>query len=418
MASTFAPSTPPRRKALKLATTFQFETISCPGIYLKDRNSDVYLQVNVLGRRYVSCPLPTEFPLSIHEQFHVEKVFTRATDPFQLGEYLKRERVVITLIQNFEKLAETTINLKDFLFSSAHQSPKSGESLLREILITRAPVFPGLLSPRLEFMSQTSIREVIAKPKRDKNPMVSNLLKGPRTAPVRPNTSPAKGSSPRKSKNKRSTSPSKNPWNPPGNSSSNNLLGSSKNLLKMDSNRRRSRSRSKSPSKNKSQPKFDSPPRPQTAIVTRHEIPEISNLNINAADDELLPNYMKHTFSSRSKSPTRAVTVISPRRSKYVHPVVPVISSQTSRLASGIIRPDQAETMILESPTARKVYKEALDNARLHERLNGIKIPFDNSKSRAAWTNHGAFENGKSHREVFNSLLDNAYASLHDKLDA
>ena len=139
-------------------------------------------------------------------------------------------------------------------------------------------------------MSQTSIREVIAKPKRDKTPMVSNLLKGPRTAPVRPKTSPVKGSSPRKSKNKRSTSPSKNPWNPPGNSSSSNLLASSKNLLKMDSNRRRSRSRSKSPSKNKSQPKFDSPPRPQTAVVTRFEMPEISELNVND-DDELLPNY-------------------------------------------------------------------------------------------------------------------------------
>merc|ERR1712050_414015 len=122
MATTLAPNTPPRRKALKLATTFQFENISCPGIYLKDRTSDVYMQVNVLGRRYVSNPLATEFPLTIHEQFHVEKVFTRATDPFQLGEYLKRERVVITLIQNFEKLAETTLNLKDFLFSCSQQS--------------------------------------------------------------------------------------------------------------------------------------------------------------------------------------------------------------------------------------------------------------------------------------------------------
>ena len=60
MASTLAPTNPPRRKALKLATTFQFEAISCPGIYLKDRTADVYLQLNVLGRRYVSRPLSTK----------------------------------------------------------------------------------------------------------------------------------------------------------------------------------------------------------------------------------------------------------------------------------------------------------------------------------------------------------------------
>lgn len=410
MASTLAPSTPPRRKALKLATTFQFESISCPGIYLNDRATDVYLQLNVLGRRYVSSPLSTEFPLSIHEQFHVEKVFTRATDPFQLGEYLKQERVTITLIQNFEKLAETTVNLKEFLFSPAHQSPKTGksESLLKEVLITRTPIFPGLLSPRLEFMSQTSIREVIAKPKKDKTPMVSNLLReGARKGKVRPSTSPAKRTG------RRSASPSKSstyktPWNPPGNVNST----SSKNLLKNDDNRR-PRSRSKSPSK-MSTTKLQSPSRPHTAIITRYPIPEIEI----KPETESLPHYMKHTISSRSKSPTRSIAVISPRRSKFAEPIVPIISSQTSRLANGIIRPDQVESMILESPTARKVYKEAMENARLNERLNGIKIPFDNSKSRAAWTSHGAFETGKTHREVFNSLLDNAYASLYDKLEA
>jgi len=395
MASTLAPTTPPRRKALKLATTFQFEAISCPGIYLKDRTADVYLQLNLLGRRYVSRPLSTEFPLSIHEQFHVEKVFTRATDPFQLGEYLKRERVVITLIQNFEKLAETTLNLKDFLFSTAHNSPKNGksETLLKEILITRTPVFPGLLSPRLEFMSQTSIREVIAKPKKSKDPIVSNLLKGPRRE--RPSTSPVKTSrlaSPKRSPSKKSShnSPSKLPWNPPGNVNST----SSKNLLKNDSNRR---PRSASPSKNT-----------KTAMITRYDTPEIPKTEPEAE----VPNYMKHTISSRSKSPTRSVSVISPRKEH------PILSSQTSKLASGVIRPDQVESLILESPAARKVYKEAIENAKLNERLNGIKIPFDNSKSRAAWTNHGAFETGKSHREVFNSLLDNAYASLYDKLEA
>ena len=80
MTSTFAPSTPPRRKALKLATTFQFESISCPGIYLKDRNSDVYLQVNVLGGRYVSCPLPTVVSLVQHVSCAYKVVERAASD--------------------------------------------------------------------------------------------------------------------------------------------------------------------------------------------------------------------------------------------------------------------------------------------------------------------------------------------------
>jgi len=370
-----------RRKALKLATTFKFESISCPGIYLRDRVSDVYLQISVLGRRYCSGPLATAFPIVVGEQFHVDKVFTRATDPFQLGELLARERVIISLVQNFEQIAEVSVDLKQFIFDSSQRSPKSGETLLREVLITRMPSFPGLLSPRLEFLSQSSIREVIAKPKSVQsrigrpNPVaqsqyVTNLLKGPRhVAKKQSRPVTAHASSPTHA-----------------------------TLLSTAS---RSRPRSAKPKK--------------TATVTvLDDYGGTFNEEVAVGNaDYAKPGYMKSTLSSRSKSPVRAATVVSPRKGSSA-PFT--ISSQKSKLASPIIKPDHVESL-LQSPTARAIYRDAIENAKLNERLNSIKVPFDNSKGRGAWSNHRAFESGKSHREVFNSLLDDAYASLYDKLD-
>jgi len=370
-----------RRKALKLSTTFQFESISCPGIYLRDRVSDVYLQISVLGRKYCSAPLPTSFPILIHEQFHVEKVFTRATDPFQLGELLARERVIISLIQNYEQLAEVSIDLKQFVFSNSQRSPKGGEDLLREVLITRMPSFPGLLSPRLEFLSQSSIREVIAKPKvvsqrvGRPNPAaqpstVTNLLKGPRHSPQpRPVTAAAR-------------SPTHG-------------------TLLSTASRHRPKSARSSPKRTATVTMLD-----DYGVTSKAKV-YVENV------DMARPSYMKSTVSSRSKSPVRASTVISPDRTVSA-PIS--ISPQKSKLASPGIRPDHVESL-LESPTARQIYRDAIENAKLNERLNAIRIPFDNSKGRAAWSNHKAFEQGKSHREVFNSLLDDAYSGLYDKLD-
>lgn len=71
-----------RRKALKLAATFQFSQITCPGVYLDDRNNELILHIIILGKNYVSPGLNPLFPALINEQFHVEKIFKNCSDPW------------------------------------------------------------------------------------------------------------------------------------------------------------------------------------------------------------------------------------------------------------------------------------------------------------------------------------------------
>ncbi|KAL8203200.1 UNVERIFIED_CONTAM: hypothetical protein K2H54_044413 [Gekko kuhli] len=68
---------------------FPLEQVSCPGVYLTEKN-DVYLTVCLLGQSKESDCLPPIFPLLFHEKMWFEKVFEKAIDPVDVVEQLEK----------------------------------------------------------------------------------------------------------------------------------------------------------------------------------------------------------------------------------------------------------------------------------------------------------------------------------------
>jgi len=305
---------------LKLAATFQFEIVTCPGVQLNDKSSSLALSVYLLGKRFKSLPLPATFPILIHEQFHVEKVFTKCTNPFQLGDHLQKENVLISLLQDSKVLAECKVSLKEFLYSKTN---KKGGNLARQVLITRCSNFPGILSPKMEFVSSTSIREVIAKPKF-----------------------------------KQAT------------------------LKSMASRINKSKT-------------------------------------VQVGKGDLTPCYMNSTIASRLKVPKVAATTIKRPETAKVDRIRPQSAKARIRLENAEYKPTytpQINTNLnISTPLAKQIYQDALEDAKIQRQLDSIRVNFDNTGTNY-WTNHGAFNSGKSHRQIFNSLLDAGYNSFHNSI--
>jgi len=387
-----------RRKALKLATTFQFERVTCPGVYLDNRSDQVHINISILGKRYKSPILPTSFPMFIHEQFHIEKVFKNCSDPFELGKFLKEEKVIISLIQNFKPLAEVAVNLKDFLYTKTH---KSGSNLIREVLITKADSFPGTLAPKLEFISQSSIREVIAKPKKS---LIHNNLFPERSSPE---INLRKGRSEKKEE-KTKQAP----------------IISSRPAI-----RRASPIRAFSPVRNRKSPNTRSKSTSKKIILVNRPSKLATQTASNSNSEDHLPNFMRKTVSSRSKSPRRSPTHKGLKSAKHIlaghydsrpgqgelnsftktvkigeggvsaSAVINNIDSikgkrysnlnldrirnmsgagdySSSRdMKSGLLTADNVERL-LESAAARRIYKDALVSAKMQEQLNNIRVEF------------------------------------------
>lgn len=111
--------------------------------------------------RKTEC-VPAVFPLLIREKIRFEKILNYATDPSAIAEFLQCETVKIELIQLIppagEILASFEEDARSFLFPEPKLVP-SFSGVEREVLMTRHPTFPGI-SPRLEFSTKTTFREI------------------------------------------------------------------------------------------------------------------------------------------------------------------------------------------------------------------------------------------------------------------
>lgn len=151
----------PRRKSLKVIVDIEFHAVTCPGVFLPDRE-DVFINIDIFGQLKRTKLHPPVFPFLFHEKIRFEKVFLRAIDPIQIAEELCGESVQIELVQLSypagEKLGVFVDNAREFLFPTPKVTP-SYPGVDRELLFERSPSFPGI-SPKLEFSSRTTIKEV------------------------------------------------------------------------------------------------------------------------------------------------------------------------------------------------------------------------------------------------------------------
>ena len=98
--------------------------------------------------------------------FSVSKIFPNCVDPGKLAETMSTQVVYIRLMQETalgdQILAQHCENAREFLFPTPKLSP-SYPGIDREIVLERTNHYNGLLEPKIEFSSKTTIKEVKAR---------------------------------------------------------------------------------------------------------------------------------------------------------------------------------------------------------------------------------------------------------------
>ena len=104
--------------------------------------------------------------------FSVSKIFPNCVDPGKLAETMSTQVVYIRLMQETalgdQILAQHCENAREFLFPTPKLSP-SYPGIDREIVLERTNHYNGLLEPKIEFSSKTTIKEVKARLKNASN---------------------------------------------------------------------------------------------------------------------------------------------------------------------------------------------------------------------------------------------------------
>ncbi|XP_053153973.1 spermatogenesis associated 6-like protein isoform X2 [Hemicordylus capensis] len=181
---------------LKVVVELQIHAVSCPGVYLPERN-DVYLHVSILGQCKETDSLPPIFPLFFHEKMWFEKVFEKATDPAAVVELLERNVTRFRLSEMLpseedeEDLAFYEENTRDFLFPEPKLTP-TYPGVDRELLMKKYPSFPGI-APKLEFATRTTITQLPLQSRkwyRDRNKI--RLRRASSASPRRRSVSPTR----------------------------------------------------------------------------------------------------------------------------------------------------------------------------------------------------------------------------------
>nr|XP_005998934.1 PREDICTED: spermatogenesis associated 6-like protein isoform X2 [Latimeria chalumnae] len=138
------------RKVLKVVVELHIHAVTCPGVFLADKD-DVYLSICILDQYRKTACLSPIFPLLIHEKMTFEKVFPSAVDPAAVAE----------LLEIGEVLAYHEENTRDFLFPEPKLTP-TYPGVDREVLMNRLPIFHGI-APKLEFSTRTTIKDFMPR---------------------------------------------------------------------------------------------------------------------------------------------------------------------------------------------------------------------------------------------------------------
>lgn len=138
--------------------------MTCPGVRLSSGHaSDAHVCIYVFRQRVCTRSVPALFPFLFYEAFRISQIYVRSHNVQDVFSALKDEYIQISLVQvgfsGFPKvLATYENNLYDFLFPLPN-SVSSYSGAEREVLLVPSRHFPGVIGPRLEFSTRTSVHE-------------------------------------------------------------------------------------------------------------------------------------------------------------------------------------------------------------------------------------------------------------------
>lgn len=157
------------RRALRITVTLDFETVTCPGVWLCPRGR-AYLQVRMLDRVHRTKEVSPAFPLQFYERFQYQQTVCKAWTVEQLREYLAStcihaELVQVTSQSNLLVLATFRTSVADLLYPIEDEI---GVCIQRPVslLMDATDRFPGTINPKIEVGTALVIDEMINYPLR------------------------------------------------------------------------------------------------------------------------------------------------------------------------------------------------------------------------------------------------------------
>ncbi|CAF0971233.1 unnamed protein product [Adineta ricciae] len=147
-------------KVYKYSVELDVHAVDAPGTRLTTKG-DIFVNICLLGVHRRSRLLPPHLPMQIDQKFYFEKTFKSCYDPRDIIERLKREHVLVELLQANGSaptvLASYETSAKDFLYPYSWDRIQYA-GLRRYVLLSRTVDFPGV-SPSFEFTVSPSIQE-------------------------------------------------------------------------------------------------------------------------------------------------------------------------------------------------------------------------------------------------------------------
>ncbi|XP_011494781.1 PREDICTED: uncharacterized protein LOC105359790 [Ceratosolen solmsi marchali] len=149
-------------RAFSVKVDLDLHAVSCPGVWLCPVGK-VSVQINIFDSCTSTPKLTSVFPLLYHNKLIFKKVFTGVTTLAELQKKLSEEYISVELIQwsTLNKnicLATFEANLVDVLYPvPCFKGLLAGVDI--DLLMEPTKFFPGILSPKLEISTRTTIEE-------------------------------------------------------------------------------------------------------------------------------------------------------------------------------------------------------------------------------------------------------------------
>ncbi|XP_049954650.1 spermatogenesis-associated protein 6 isoform X1 [Schistocerca serialis cubense] len=150
-----------RRKVTNFVLEIEVHAATCPGVWLCP-DGEVSVKLKLFGDFAETMHVEPVFPMLFHEKFTFQKIFPDISFLTDLQEALEKEKLYVDLIQwsitgSESVLATFETTLMDLLYPSSCRR-KTTEA---DLLMDPTDAFPGILSPKLETSTKTTIEEII-----------------------------------------------------------------------------------------------------------------------------------------------------------------------------------------------------------------------------------------------------------------
>ncbi|XP_058792893.1 uncharacterized protein LOC131665192 [Phymastichus coffea] len=152
-------------RAFSVKVDLDLHAVTCPGVWLCP-SGKVALKISIFNSCVSTHRLTPIFPLLYHNKFTFKKIFIGVTTLVELEKKLSTEYIFAELIQwsstanRNVTLAVFETNLVELLYPvPCYKGLLAGVDV--DLLMEPAKCFPGILSPKIEVSTRTTIEEVI-----------------------------------------------------------------------------------------------------------------------------------------------------------------------------------------------------------------------------------------------------------------